>query len=212
MQDAGDQLLAGTSLACDEHRRVGVSDAADGLVDLLHRGAVSDEGVGRVTLADERAELEYLVVEAAAVEVPLEGLSHLVDVERLGDVVVGAQSHRFDRDPGAAERGHHDDRQILIRIPVQLLQDIQPALVRHTDIHQDQVRHIRGVAHRLEHAVTGFRFPNCVAFVFQEVDQYLPDAGIIICDKNRLHRVRDCLVSCGAAYSRACRCQFRASV
>jgi hypothetical protein len=43
VEQAGDEVLAGSGLAVDQHRRAGRGDAADQVADPLDRRAVADE-------------------------------------------------------------------------------------------------------------------------------------------------------------------------
>ena len=110
MDRLGDQLLARAALALDQHRGVGRRDAADHLVDLLHRrrcgrsparGAASSSPRSRSRSLRQAAQRERAVRPAAP---------HLFEVEGLGEVVVGAALHRLDGVRHRVLRGHDDDR------------------------------------------------------------------------------------------------------
>ena len=111
VDDLGDELLAGAALALDEHRRVGIRDAADRLVDLLHRRAVADD---RDADLEAAAQLAFETVQVGGQTRHLQGAAgdgaHLVDVERLGDVIVGAALHRVDGVVHRVLRRDDDDR------------------------------------------------------------------------------------------------------
>ena len=121
VQGGGDQLLAGAALADDQDGGVGRRGQADRLEDLAHRGALADQlglGVGRFlgrlvrrSAAPGPQRLD-LGGEGPLPQGPLQGQEHLVEVERLGQVVVGPAAHRLDRRGRAAEGGHDDHGQV----------------------------------------------------------------------------------------------------
>ena len=65
----------------------------------------------------------------------------VVDLERLGDVVVGAELHRLDRRRAAAEGGHDDDLELGL-VALQLLEQGDAVLVGQLDVHHHQVGHL----------------------------------------------------------------------
>jgi hypothetical protein len=62
----------------------------------------------------------------------------LLDVEGLGDVIVGPPLHRFDGRLGRGVGRHHDDRGADI-VGFHLPQQIQTVAVRHDDVAQDEI-------------------------------------------------------------------------
>ncbi len=62
-------------------------------------------------------------------------------VNRLGQEVGGSQFQRFLLDPRVAHRGQYHDRYAMqCRISTHLLQNLNPADLRHHDVEQDDVR------------------------------------------------------------------------
>ena len=88
-------------------------------------------------------QLKQLVADALKAARGLEGvgdeLLELWHVERLKQVVVGAEFHRLDRGLGGAERGHHDDRQLGVVLP-NAAKCLQPGDAAHPDVHQHEIR------------------------------------------------------------------------
>ncbi len=124
VERARDQLLAGPALAADQHGDVGPRHAPDRVEDLAHGGAVPDD-----LRQGRRARLGGLGPQRLAVQPgerrrPLEDRGELLEVDRLGDVVVRAQS---DRPHGAlvvrVARQHHDLQPGVV--PQQLLEQPQ---------------------------------------------------------------------------------------
>ncbi len=78
----------------------------------------------------------------------------VVDLERLGDVVVGAVLHGLDGGGAPAERGHHDDLELAV-LALQLAEQADPVLVGELDVHHHQVRQI--LRDRLDRLGAGVR-------------------------------------------------------
>ncbi|MNN09577.1 hypothetical protein D3C81_1224620 [compost metagenome] len=125
MQCAGDQFLAGTGLALDQHIGVGGRDLADLAVQLLHRWAGADDAdftidcrgaVAGAALGGRSGAAAFGLVAAgflAVLEDARHGLEHFIVVEGLGDVVHRAHLHRVDRRAQAGVAGHDQHRSAL---------------------------------------------------------------------------------------------------
>ena len=74
----------------DEHARLGRRDLLDDVEDLLHRGARADDVVEAELVVQARAKLDRLVLEVPALERAIDDEHELVDLERLGEVVLCA--------------------------------------------------------------------------------------------------------------------------
>ena len=126
---------------------VGRGGEADRLEDLAHRGALADQlglGVGRfvgclvrlfVGPGPQRLDLEG---QGTLPQRPLEGQQDLVEVERLGQVVVGPAAHRLDRGGRAAEGGDDDHRQVGERRP-ELGEHLQAVAAGHLEVEEHGV-------------------------------------------------------------------------
>jgi hypothetical protein len=62
----------------------------------------------------------------------------MVEIERLGDVIVSTELDRLDRHVRRAVGGHDDDRQALALL-LRLAQHIEAGFLRHPHVHQDQI-------------------------------------------------------------------------
>ncbi len=60
-----------------------------------------------------------------------------VEIERLVDIVIGAHAHRLDRGFQHAERGHHDDDDLLVNL-LNFFQHLQAVYAGKLDVEQDQ--------------------------------------------------------------------------
>jgi hypothetical protein len=107
-----DQLLAGTAGAANQHRQIGLRHLLDRLEDAPHGGAGPDQVVEAEVPFDSGAQDPVLAGETGALEGSHHHETDLVVVERLGDVVVGPQLHRFDRDLLVAVGGDHHHRRL----------------------------------------------------------------------------------------------------
>ena len=126
VQRARDQLLAGAALAGDQHGRVALRDGVDAVEQPQHRRAAPDDRPravrARLALRQLGARLLQLALERALRADALHLQDDLVDVERLGEVVVRAFLERGDRVGDRGVRGDQDDvgaRRLLAHAPEQ---------------------------------------------------------------------------------------------
>ena len=131
MDRLGDQLLPRARLALDEDGRVGRGDPADHLVDLLHRRRAPDHEL--VPLLELAAQPLELVGQAAELQGPGDERGDLLQVEGLGQVVVGPALRRLDRVRHRVLRRHDDEEgvDILLARPAE---DVESGQVRHLDV------------------------------------------------------------------------------
>src|SRR5258705_2518724 len=85
-----DQLLAGSALARDHHRREPVGGRPDDLEELVPLPALGHEALVAALAAELGPKLAVLVLEPLALERIGDGQLDLVQLERLGDLVGGA--------------------------------------------------------------------------------------------------------------------------
>ena len=112
---ARDELLAGAALALNQDRRPAGRRLNDQVEHPPHRRAASDDVVEvAVLLLNVLPQRPVLVDQAPALERVLDDDEHFVVLERLGDVVERAALHRGDGVLDRRERGHHDDRQLVV--------------------------------------------------------------------------------------------------
>ena len=132
-------------------------------------------------LAELQAKGADLRAHVGVLEDAPQGGEQVVDVERLGDVVVGAVLHRLDGGRGAAEGGHHDDLELGV-LALQLAEDADPVLVGQLDIHHHEVGQVLG------DLLDAPRRRSCradrVALFVQEVGEQGADIGFVIDDEH----------------------------
>ena len=134
-----DQLLARAGLAADQHGRVGRRRLLDDVVDLPHLGAVADhraEGALLAQLAAQHLDLAQRLV-------PLDDLRQQdpqpLEIDRLGQVVVGAF---LDRLHGGLDRalGGQDHGGRVLALLLERPQQLEAAHLRHHQVGEDDAR------------------------------------------------------------------------
>ena len=137
-----DQFLAGPALAGDEHRIIVRGDSADLLVDLLHRVAAPNDLLRfvwhRLAIINNR---RYALKTAGFDRFRDEFLEG-VQIERLQQVVERTATHRFNRRFRLGIRGHQNHRHSRVDCS-EFLKQVEPALVRQSNIEQRDIRSLR---------------------------------------------------------------------
>ena len=139
MDRARDQLLAGAALAGDRAR-----DAVEPAIrctsddDVAHRLALRDDVAEAELLLDLALQPRDLAAQRALAERLVGDEQQLLDLERLGDVVVRAELDRADRGLDRAERGdHHDVRRLGQRHHA--ADQIEAVHLRHAQVGDDEI-------------------------------------------------------------------------
>ena len=177
VQRARDQFLAGAGLAGDHHRQIGLHQARERAVDLLHRGRT----------ADERHALDLLDVRLArraglrlAQRAPDDG-DQFLQVEGLGQIVIGAAFGRLDGGHERVLRAHDDDRQVRPQL-LDARQEFEGVFVRHDDVGDDEVA-LPGLHPTPERrGVSGDA--HLIAGARQRLVQNSPDGRVVVGNKN----------------------------
>ncbi len=133
MQRAGDELLAGAGLAGDHHREVGLGEAGEHAINVLHRRATADQRESLARLGREPLHFAPGLGERAT-----DHRDELVQIEGLGQIFVSAALGRGDRGHKGVLRAHHDDRQVGPEL-LDARNEIEGALVGHQDVGDDEV-------------------------------------------------------------------------
>ena len=134
----GGEFLAGAALARDKDGGAGGGDLLDRLEDMGHGGRVTDEIFQSEAFVDLRAQAEILALDVGAVEGALDEQVEAVDVDGLGDKVIGAEFHGLDGRFDAAVGGHHDadGRVGLAQGPAE---EVHPAVGTEPEIGEEQI-------------------------------------------------------------------------
>jgi hypothetical protein len=136
---AGDDLLARSALALQEHGAARISDHGDLLAQLLDRRVASEQPMGLVAGGHGRAQRPVLGAQLLELEGAVQDMVQLVQPEGLRQVVDGAATGRFHRLRDGAERGHHHDERTVVQLRVDVFQQLKAAAAGHLDVGKDQV-------------------------------------------------------------------------
>src|SRR5258706_942752 len=137
MQRPRDELLAGSRVAGDQHRGMGLRETSDGAEHLLHRGRLPED-LGSLDVLGGGLDLALALLERAAHQP-----HRVIDVEGLGKV--------FER---SALKGGHRAFQVRVRrhdydrrgrqARLQLLHELQPGESRHANVAHHDLRDLLG--------------------------------------------------------------------
>ena len=122
-------------------------------------------------------------------ECTLEGQDHVIQIERLGQIVVGTAAHGLDGGCRAAERGDDDHGQIGEGRP-ELGENFQAAPARHLEIQEHGIGHIAVDAG--ERFVAISRFERLVALGAQEQNEVAADGPIVVGHQDRGGSIHQC--------------------
>ena len=122
-----------------------------------------------------------LAAKVTGLERLLDEHHHLVEVERLVDVVVRTALHRLDGVLDGRERGHEDDER-LRRPLLDAFEHAQPVVVRQLEVEQNQIDAGRGL---LDGSGGGVGFENVVALLLQTLLQGPPEQRFVVDDQQR---------------------------
>ena len=132
---AGDEFLARAGFAANEHGDRFGGHPADFLVDVLHGLAPANE---RVATPAGFAQADRFGHPAVAVGRFADQFDQLRNVERLEQIIIGANFHRFDGGFGGAKRGDQNDGQTGLG-RVQLPDEFQAVQARQLQVGDDKI-------------------------------------------------------------------------
>ena len=139
MDHLRDELLAGARFAGNQHRRARGRRLLDDRIDLPHLGAVADERSERAVLAQLPAQRLHFAHRLEPLDDLVEEDLETLDVDRLGEIVVGAFLHRLDGGLHCALRGEQQ-RGDVGALGLQRAQQREPVHSRHHDVADDDRR------------------------------------------------------------------------
>src|SRR5690348_13493985 len=138
MYGASHKLLAGSALSQNQNRVIVLADFLDHFIDALHFRRNADHLAVARTSAQLFAQDAVLVIEFFFVDQALELGAQLVDMERLGDVITGAETCGFDSRLDCAVLREHQDRDLGILL-ADAAQELHSAIFGHAQIGDGQV-------------------------------------------------------------------------
>ena len=138
MQRAGHEFLAGSAFALNENRAIRIGHLGDEVVDFLHLRARADDVFKPVLFLDDLPQVPVFPNEALVIERALDGDLELVHLERLGDVIVGAELHRLK---GRFHRliGRNQDDRSLGQHLAAFAENVEAADLVHPEVGDDQL-------------------------------------------------------------------------
>src|SRR5690606_37609625 len=177
VDEARDELLAGSALAGDQHGRRVACDLRGNLERARHGGRLRDDLAVASLDADFLAQARDFAAQRLTLLGLLEREHELVRTERLGEVVVGAALHRLDGHLDAAVGGHDDDHALAIGLAV-AVEEVEPAEAGHAHVAEDDVGlQLQRPAQTLL-AVT--RGEDLVAFFGEDEGNGLPETRLVV--------------------------------
>ena len=180
VQRAGDQFLAGSRLARDHDRQIGLHEPGHDPVDFLHRHRASDQR----QLLVRRFRVGRTGPPLRLVERPADKSRQFVEVERLGKIFVSPAFGSGDRRHDGVLGTHYDNRELRANL-LDARQEVERILVGHDHIGNHEFT----VAARYPVPQRSPRCPvraNRVPKPGQRLAQHGADRGIVIGDKDRL--------------------------
>ena len=148
---------------------------------LLHVTALADDVVDAVLAGLGRTEVGDLLAQVAGFQRLADDDRQFVEVERLVDVVVGAQAHRLDGSLQHAEGGDHDDDQLLVEL-LGAGEHFQPVHAGELDIEEHQVGHV--FLQLAQGVLAGCRGLHLVALLAQRLLQGPADQVFVVDNQN----------------------------
>ena len=136
-----DEALARARLAGEQDGAVGPRDRLDHLEDVEHRLAAADDVRELVRQAERPLQQDVLLPELAVLDLLADLHLEQIDVERLAQVIAGAEPHRFDGGLGRREGRDHDAEDVLIDV-LRRAQHVDAAQVGHLDVRDQQVHRL----------------------------------------------------------------------
>ena len=202
----GDHLLARARRSGDEDLHVGGRRAADRLPHLAHGRAAADQvwvgGAGRggafAEADDERARAHGATDDVA----------QLRQIDRLGDVIEGAETHGADHPLAVVERGHHDDRNGVGPARAHLGQKIETVPVGQLQIEEDAV--VLAAGERRARLRQAGRERRDLPAAAERAHQAVPDCRLVLDDEHPSGRgAGQRVLSHAAASARSASCSSR---
>ena len=97
VESARHQLFSRPAFAHDQHGAVGIGHFVNQIVNVLHLSAGADDVLKAIPVLEFLAEINIFPQSRLVIERPLHRHLQLIDLERLGHVIVGTHLHGLDR-------------------------------------------------------------------------------------------------------------------
>ncbi len=181
VQGTGRQLLAGAGFADQQHAGAPGAGLSECVEDPLHGRRFAQQPVQLVAALDFVTQGHVLAGQRPALESAIDHQANLVDLEGLGQVVVGARLHGRDGRLGAGKSGDHDD----LRVGMKLLglgQNHHAVDVRHAQVGDHHVE-LAFLHRRQGCAASGRRFHSMPGATQMDA-QELAHGALVVDDQN----------------------------
>jgi hypothetical protein len=160
---------------------IGLSRGLDHLEDREHRLAAADDVRELVGEAERPLQQQVFLPQLAVLDL----LPHLhleqVDVERLAQIIAGAEAHRFDRGLGRGEGGDHDAEDVLVDL-LRGTQDVDAAEIGHLDVRDQDVDRL--APEQIDRGAAVLGQQHFVALAPQHDLQHLAHRALIVDDQD----------------------------
>ena len=178
---ARNQLLARPGLTGDQYGQVRTHQPGDGAIHLLHWRRSTDERQSIITHGASLG-LRSLCVGRSGERAPGRR-GHVIQIERLGDVLKRPHLSRVNRRDQAVLGAHHDDRQFraLFLDPGQ---DVEHVFIRHHDVGDDEVT--LPVSDPFQQGGGVACCPDLIPKTREGLAEHQPDRGVIVGDQDLL--------------------------
>ena len=191
MNQAGEQLLARSALAENQHRRRELRDLVHEIDDVPRDLARADDELAFGLIGNLRRQRQHLTVQILTFARVAHERTQLVVVELLRDVVIGAVLHRLHGGLDVVDRRDHDDLDEAV-VFLDDPQDFEAADAGKPDVEQDEIdvfaiedRQRRFAARHAQHAV----------FAFEDCRERVPHPLVVVDDEDRFgfgaHELRE---------------------
>ena len=148
---------------------------------LRHLGIDADDVLELLLVGELLLQLDVLLFDVLFVQRLVDDDLQLFQVERLHDVVFGAELHGLDGVVGGGVGRDHDHRQLLI-VGLDLLEQLDAVEVGHADVGDDQV--VFPPFQLLERVQAAHRLIHLVALLAQDERQHVAQAVVVIDQQN----------------------------
>ena len=177
MDGARDELLAGAALTEHQHGRIGRRHPIEDPEHVVHPRAARQESAEGLRAGRVGAERHVLAEQLGL----LRGLAHdhveLLDLGRLGQIVVGAELHGLDRSRDLLKAREHNHLGRLGN-PREVAQHLQAFLLGHPHVEHDDV--VRRLSNALERGDTVLGTVHLVTAPPKLADDELPQVPLVV--------------------------------
>jgi hypothetical protein len=172
----GYELFPGAALAGDENRDLGLEHLFDLVIDLSHSCRRTDDAPQVVTVRELFLESRHLFFEAPMGQSVAHSGQQPLLIDRLGEIVVGAELRHFYGSLNVIVGGDHDDRQLRVT-PADLLEHLDTVNLGHHEVEEDGIGRLAGTR---QHLRAGRERVDLVPSLRDHEGEQFPDRRIVV--------------------------------